>query len=472
MMTALTAAGAVLLWSAAIFFAIRAIRTARTPQGSVGWVVFLLTAPFIAVPAYLFLGHTRYPGFVLMRRESQRMISALDKQKSAHGAVVASAGRHARSRAAAFERLAGMPIVSGNDVELLIDGAATFGAIFAAIEKAESYVAASFYIIRDDRIGRAFKDLLIARARDGVRVLLIYDALGSVSLRNSYLKDLKAAGVEVCNFHAIRRKLNPFQINFRNHRKIVIVDGKVGFVGGLNVGDEYMGRDPDFGRWRDTHLRLTGPTVTQLQLVFAEDWHWANDEIPEFFWGARSESEGGKALILAPGPADPLETGSLYFCNIIGAATERLWIATPYFVPDVDTLSALKLAALRGVDVRILLPAREDQLLVWLAAFAYFDEVRAAGVEIWRYHDGFMHQKVVVVDDSLASIGTINLDIRSCRLNFEVTALLFDKAAVRKAAEMLEADFRVSRPHETPLSEEKPLKRLGAPIARLFTPLL
>jgi cardiolipin synthase A/B len=363
-------------------------------------------------------------------------------------------------------------VVSGNGYRLLVDGEATFAAIFEAIAEARSYVLVSFYIIRDDRLGNALKDLLVRRAREGIVVRVLYDAIGSAGLPAAYLEGLRAGGVDVRDFHSIRPARNRFQVNFRNHRKICVVDGETGFLGGHNAADEYLGRDPRFGRWRDTHLRLRGPVVAQLQLVFSEDWHWASGETLGLLWRPAPEPDGIDAMIVAPGPADDVETGSLYFCNAIGAATRRLWIASPYFVPDVDTLTALKLAAYRGVDVRILVPDRRDHLVVWLASFAYFDEVRAAGVRIWRYTGGFMHQKVVVVDDAMVSIGSINLDIRSCRLNFEVTALLFDESAVREAAEMLEADFAASRLHDVTLPQQTAKIRLGAPFARLFAPIL
>ncbi|MFV0474658.1 MAG: cardiolipin synthase [Pikeienuella sp.] len=469
MMTALGALALVTLWAMAGWFALRAIRTARTPQGSVGWVVFLLSAPFLAVPAYLFLGHSRYPGFISMRREAR---AALDRLRAGAGAGVSREPGAGSPRALAFERLADLPVAAGVRYRILRDGEETFDAVFGAIAAAQSYVLICFYIIRNDRIGRALADLLIRRAREGIAIRVLYDSIGSVGLPAAYLQRLREAGVDIRNFHAIRTPRSPFQMNFRNHRKIVIVDGAAGFLGGLNVGDEYMGRDPKFGHWRDTHLELSGPAVAQLQLVFAEDWRWSSDETPALDWSAAPIAEGTGALILAPGPADPLETGNLYFLNAIEAARRRIWIASPYFVPDEDILSALKLAALRGVDIRILIPAMKDHLTVWLAAFAYFDEVRAAGVRIWRYRDGFMHQKALVVDDEFASIGTINLDVRSCRLNFEVTAILFGAEAAGEVAAMLEEDMAHADLHETPLDGETALKRYGAPVARLFSPLL
>ncbi|XWN31664.1 MAG: cardiolipin synthase [Devosia sp.] len=459
----------------AIIAAVAAIRTARTPQGSVGWVVFLLAAPYFALPLYLVFGHSRYPGYAAARRSSARTVRAIGHFGKEHRTTIGEGDgdEKAAQTVKAFEALAAFPVVSGNAAEVLVDGKATFAAIFQAIDRARSYVLVQFYIVRDDEVGRALKTRLVEKARAGCTVRLLYDALGSHGLNRAYLDDLRDAGVIVRDFHSLKRPRSRFQLNFRNHRKIVVVDGEVGFVGGHNVGDEYLGGDKRLTPWRDTHVRLEGPVVAQLQLVFVEDWFWSSEEQLTLDWRPHRAEEDVNALILASGPADEVETGSLYFLNAIDAAKERVFIASPYFVPDGAVIAALQLAALRGVDVRILVPDARDHLLVWLAAFAYFDEVRAAGVKILRYSEGFMHQKVVLVDDTFASIGSINLDNRSCRLNFEVTALLFDRRRVNDVAAMLEADMARSRPHETPLHKlPNRLVRIGAPFARLFAPIL
>lgn len=435
--------------------------------------MFLFSAPFIALPVYLFLGHSRFPGYVTARRSSHRVIRAIKDFGREHRARVSDDADAGGGGVKAFENLAEMTVVSGNATRLLVDGDATFGAILEAIGNARSYVLIQFYILRDDAIGQDLKNALVERARAGCRVRVLYDSIGSHGLGEDYIRELREAGAHIENFHSIHQPHSRLQINFRNHRKIVVIDGEVGFVGGLNVGDEYMGRDRRFGRWRDTHLRLAGPVVAQLQLIFAEDWHWATEERLELNWNPARQTDDRDALILATGPADVLETGSLYFCNVINAATERVWIASPYFVPDTDILRTMQLAALRGVDVRILVADKRDHLFVWLAAFAYFDEVRDAGVRIWRYADGFMHQKVVVVDDRFASVGTVNLDNRSCRLNFEATAIVFDREFVGEVVGMLEADFAQSHLYETRLNDQPSLlKKYGAPLARLTAPLL
>ncbi|MGR3662178.1 MAG: cardiolipin synthase [Paracoccaceae bacterium] len=315
---------------------------------------------------------------------------------------------------------------------------------------------------------------MIACAKRGITVRLLFDSVGSAKLPDAYLDELREAGVLVMDAHALRGPKTRFQLNFRNHRKTVIVDGTVGFLGGFNVGDEYMGRDPKFGDWRDTHCRLVGPVVSQLQLIFGEDWYWAEEInlLDELNWTPSLAPENMEAIIMATGPADEMETGNLYFCACIAAAKERVWIASPYFVPDGDIMTALKLAALRNVDVRILVPDIIDHKIPWLAAFAYFDELMSVGVKIMRYTPGFMHQKVVLVDETIASVGTTNLDNRSCRLNFEATAIFFDKTAACNVADMLENDFANAYQLITRLNDQPASKRYGAPIARLFAPLL
>ncbi|MEP4702735.1 MAG: phospholipase D-like domain-containing protein, partial [Parasphingorhabdus sp.] len=265
-----------------------------------------------------------------------------------------------------------------------------------------------------------------------------------------------------------------FQINYRNHRKTVIVDGRIGFTGGLNVGDEYKGLSPVFGNWRDTHIKLEGPMVTQLQLIFVEDWHWSTEEalLDDLMWLPEETATDAVGLIVATGPGDVSETGSLLFFSAITEATDRIWIASPYFVPDIDILTALRHAALRGVDVRILVPDVIDHHIPWLAAFAYFDEIMEAGVRIFRYTDGFMHQKVFLVDDSLAAVGTTNLDNRSFRLNFECMALFFDHRIAADVDQMLRADIEKCFELTIQMASQPAYIRHGAPVARLFAPLL
>ena len=453
----------------AIWFAWRAISVARTSQGALGWVIFLLAVPWLAVPMFLFFGHHRFRHYVKARRDSEEVMTGVRDYRVRHAPTTPPA-----FPIRAFEAISDMPVVGGNNMVLLVDGPTTFDAIFATIDAAQDYVLVQFYIVRDDPTGRALLDRLVAAARRGVTVRFVCDPMGSVKLSTQYLDDLRAAGVQVVDPSEMRGPKTRFHLNFRNHRKTVIVDGVVGFTGGLNVGEEYMGRDPAFGHWRDTHIRLQGPMVSQLQLIFAKDWHWATGKalIGELNWEAGRTEADMPALIVATGPGDSMETGALFFFSTIANATKRIWIASPYFVPDRDVLTALKHAALEGLDVRILLPEVVDHRVPWLAAFAFFDEIREACVQVWRYTDGFMHQKAIVVDDAFAALGTTNLDNRSFRLNFEAMAAFFDPRSAAAVEQMLAADFTRASQLDKPLAAQPRMVRFGAPVSRLFAPIL
>ena len=464
----LVIAGAVLQITA--FYCVwRSAAYARTAQGAVAWAVFLLAAPYAAVPLYAFFGHHRYRGYTIARRDSQQVSAGI----ALHGAQHAPSERTALMRR--MEALADLPVVTGNDLRLLIDGDETFPALFEAMDAARETLLVQFYILRDDPVGAALSERLLAAAARGVEVRLLYDPVGSFGLTRRFRDRLREGGVQIYEPGALRGSRNRFRLNYRNHRKTVVADGRVAFLGGLNVGEEYMGRGPaPLAPWRDTHLRVEGPIVSQLQLIFVEDWHWATGErlIDRLEWDAPGREGGSTAILVPSGPADRMESGALMFLSLIGAAQRRIWIASPYFVPDGDTLSALKVAALGGVEVRLLVPEAIDHYLPWLAAFAYFDEVREAGVEVWRYHEGFMHQKAVLVDDHVAAVGTANLDNRSFRLNFEAMAVVFDEGFAGRVETMLEADFARAARLETGLWEQPMPRRVGAVGARLLAPIL
>ncbi|MGZ7039405.1 MAG: phospholipase D-like domain-containing protein, partial [Thermoanaerobaculia bacterium] len=341
-----------------IVSAIHAVMDARTPQGAVAWAVALISFPYVALPLFWIFGRSKFEGYVIARRRDISQAGPI--AQGAHKALI-ERGLHVQTdhaRELPFERLAKLPFTTGNDAELLINGDATFASIFAGIEKAQKYVLVQFYILRDDTIGRAFQDKLIERARAGVRVYLLYDEIGSYDLPKKCIKRMLAAGIDVRGFHTVGGRANRFQLNFRNHRKIVVVDGHTAWVGGHNVGDEYLGRDPKVGFWRDTHLRVEGPVVQTVQVSFIEDWHWADGKFPDLNWDPQPAPNGARRAILClpSGPADELESCTLFFIAAISGATSRLWIASPYFVPDEQFITALQLAALRGVDVRILIP--------------------------------------------------------------------------------------------------------------------
>jgi cardiolipin synthase len=456
---------------------IHALLYTRTSQGAIAWAVSLVAAPYVTLVPYLFLGRRHFSGYVDARRREKAML------RGEYGTRWGTE-RHAQDVAAhalgaptvrALTHLSGMPFVAGNHVRLLIDGTATFEAIFEAIDNARSYVLVQFFIVTDDALGRMLSDTLLAATARGVQCYLLYDSIGSFDLPHSYVDTLRAGGVAVHPFATNKHFVNRFQLNFRNHRKIVVVDGDCAFVGGHNVGVEYLGAKPPLSPWRDTHIELRGPVVADIQFVFDEDWHWATQSLPPRAAPPRPFAHGTlvDCEVVPMGPADMQETGSLFFVTLINAARERVWIATPYLVPDEAVLSALKLAQMRGVDVRLLIPSRRDHFVVFEASRLYARELAAAGVRILRYRPGFTHQKVVLVDRDTAAIGSANLDNRSFRLNFEIMVVNVSERFAHEVEVMLEDDFDLA--YEVDPSEYARTpgwRRVVMHLARLFSPIL
>jgi cardiolipin synthase len=424
---------------------VRAIMETRTSQGAIAWAISLNTFPYFAVPAYWVFGRTKFEGYVNKRRSGSSSASP----------VVDDYIRRVRDRGLVaeapegelLEQLAKLPSTRGNDVELLIDGEEIFPSILEGIAAAESYVLIQFYIVRNDAIGREFQEALLAASARGVKVFFVYDEIGSHALPPSYFRKLRNAGADVVPFNTMQGLGNRFQVNFRNHRKMVVVDGRTAWIGGINIGDEYNGKHETLTPWRDTLVKVAGPSVQAIQVSFLEDWFWATNQLLDLDWEPRAAASGADmaVLCLASGPADMFDTCALFFLHLINSAKERIWIASPYFVPDEQSVSALKLAALRGVDVRVLIPDKSDNRMLDLSAWASAEPLIAAGVQIYRHQAGFMHQKVFLVDQDTSIVGTANFDNRSFRLNFEITLKIRNEAFARRVEEMLLKDFASSR---------------------------
>jgi cardiolipin synthase len=456
--------GIALLHLLGLLAAMHAVMHARTPQGAIGWTLGLLLLPYLTLLPYLYLGSSRFLGYRIGHQASLPR-SPPTSSADAHPVDPQCV------RFAAIGALQGRPFRGGHRLRLLIDGTAAFDAMLEAMAAAEHVLLVQFFIIHDDGLGRRLQQLLLQRAVAGVQVCVLFDGIGSHALPSRYVETLRAGGVAIHRF-ATHRWRNRFQLNFRNHRKIVVVDGERAFVGGLNVGDEYLGLKPPLSPWRDTHLELRGPAVADLQQLFADDWQWITGTRPVL--QAAPPADGhASALIVACGPADPQETGSLFFTAAIHAARERVWLSTPYFVPDHAVRAALQLAVLRGVDVRVLIPARPDHRTVFLASTLHAHHAVRAGIRVFRYQPGFVHQKALLIDRDCAAIGSMNLDSRSFRLNFEVGALVVDPAFANDVATMLEADFSHAVAIDEREYRDAPyLRRVAMHVARLFDPLL
>jgi len=462
------------------FQSISAVMETRTPQGAIAWAISLNTIPYVAVPAYAVFGDSDFENYVTTRKAglgavrpmARALVNAIEKNsETEQNAAMKS---EASSLMETLSNLSTLPVTTGNKVELLVDGKNTFESIFDAIDAAEKYILVQFYIIRADELGRQLQEKLIRKARSGVRVYLLYDDYGSLGLDGKFTEDLRKAGVKVSSFMNIGDDANRFQLNYRNHRKLVVVDGKTAFVGGQNVGDEYLGKHPTLTPWRDSQARFTGPVVTCLQLPFAEDWNWATGELlKDLDWDISGKQAGkADALCMPSGPADSLDTCALYFLSAINEAKDRIWIATPYFVPDESIVLALQLAAQRGVEVRILMPEIFDSELVRYSSYSYLEAMDKAGVQVWRFQKGFLHQKVMLVDEDFVSIGSANLDNRSFRLNFELQVGVRDRDFASKVEKMLDQDFSNSRlAGPADLASKSSKFKLGVRISRLLAPI-
>jgi len=457
--------------------AAHAALTSRTPQGAIAWAVSLIFMPYLALVPYLIFGRTKFAGYVAARRARNRQFyehaSALRQSTMARVEAEAQVG-HMLAGIQMLAKLTGLPFSRSNEVRLLINGEATFAAILAAIAAAKHYVIVQFFIVHDDGLGCRLKDALISRAGEGVKVYFLYDGIGCHNLPENYLEGLRAAGVRVQEFTTRRRKLvNRYQLNFRNHRKIVVVDGERAFVGGHNAGDEYLGLKPPLSPWRDTHIEVAGLAVASIQLIFMEDWYWATGHVPELHWQPALRRRNMHCQVIPSGPADERETCKYFFVQAINSAHTRLWITTPYLVPDEAVFTALKLAVLRGVDVRLLIPSRPDHYIVFNASSLYAYEAVCAGIKVYRYQPGFLHEKVILMDQDAAAVGSANLDNRSLRLNFEITVLTIDKDFAASVETMLKEDFAQSVEVTRDQYEQAPaLRRLIMNVARLFAPIL
>ncbi|MFC3705963.1 cardiolipin synthase [Devosia honganensis] len=455
----------------AIVCAIREILNSRTSQGSIAWLLSLILLPIPTVLLYLIFGWKLFDDYATDRMQNGRAdrplrardLALIDRETDAKWPVQVAVSE--------------LPFLKGNEVELLIDGKATFESIFAGIDAAETYLLVQFYIVRDDRLGQELAERLIAKAKSGVAVYLLYDDIGSTGMPRRFRRELREAGVKVAGFnhrHKFLRFYGPTRINYRNHRKIVVADGTHAWVGGHNVGVEYLGENPRVGHWRDTHVRVSGPAALGCALLFREDWEWATGELLPNAPPKQLETFGEESvLVMGSGPADKLEECAIAFTDLIGRARERLWIVSPYFVPDTDIRTALFAARLRGVDVRIMLPDNPDHALVWLASMAHADAMVEHDISVYRYTDGFLHQKVVLMDDRIATVGSVNFDNRSFAINFEITLWFTHPDTIEAVEKMLLADFEACREVGRAEIESRPLPLyVATQAARLLSPVL
>jgi cardiolipin synthase len=366
-------------------------------------------------------------------------------------------------------------ITEFNTVRVLNNGRQTFGSIIYELENAREHIHLEFYIIEDDQIGNRIKEILIRKALSGCDVKVLYDDLGSWSLSRKYLRELTSAGVRVVSFMPVKTYAFANKVNFRLHRKIIVIDGRVGFVGGINIADRYLRGLGKNNRWRDTHLRLEGESVRSLQAIFLLDWNYAlqTADYDLRYFPDNQIKEEKLVQIVASGPDSDWESIMQAYFAAIATATRYVYISTPYFLPNQSILTALKTAALSGVDVRLILPERNDSWIVWRSSRSYVKELLEAGVHVFFYLKGFTHSKLMIVDDIFSSVGTANMDIRSFNQDFEANALIYDELIAQQLRQDLEDDILNSKEIFLDSWEQrKALDKIQESVARIFSPLL
>ncbi|WMT43518.1 cardiolipin synthase [Paenibacillus sp. D2_2] len=368
-------------------------------------------------------------------------------------------------------------LTEDNEIDILTDGKVKFERLFQDIREAQESVHVQYYIFQRDNLGKKFLDLLTEKAKQGVKVRLLYDELGSRKLTKGFFKDFLAAGGEAEAFFPSKLHLINLRINYRNHRKLVIIDGKIGYVGGFNVGDEYLGIKKKFGYWRDTHLRVQGSAVYAMQIRFILDWSQASqhNEITyetKLFPAIETTGRVGMQIVTS-GPDSSLEHIKNGYIKMIMSAKRSIYIQSPYFVPDPSVFDALRIAALSGVDVHIMIPDKPDHPFIYWATLSHVGELLKLGVKVYLYKKGFIHAKTIVVDDEISSVGTANMDYRSFRLNFEVNAFIYHEATAQKLSEIFLEDIKDSTLLTIEDYGQRPrLVRMKESISRLISPIL
>ncbi|EJR54525.1 cardiolipin synthase 1 [Bacillus cereus VD107] len=457
----------------------------RSPQSTMAWFLVLAILPGIGVLLYLLFGRSRGRRKKHLHRseEQRKLFREILAGRNFNLEISAPLNERSTYLTQVIQKIGGGPVADGTTTKILTNGDETFTEILQAIENATHHIHIQYYIYRPDEIGTKIRDALIRKAKSGIIVRFLYDGLGSNTLRRRFLQPMKDAGIEVIEFDSIISPWLSETINYRNHRKIVIVDGTMGFTGGLNVGDEYLGLSKKFPIWHDSHLKIEGKALYKLQAIFLEDLLYATSGLDTYSWEqfmsrtyfpdqGLQKAEGAVQIVVS-GPSSDDTSIKNTLLKVMGSARQSIWIATPYFIPDQETLTLLRLSALSGVDVRILYPGISDSVISDQASQSYFAPLLKAGVSIYRYKDGFMHAKIVLVDDEVATIGTANMDIRSFELNYEIIAILYESKTVLDIKSDFEKDFKYSLEIKWDSFQKRSIqKRILESVMRLISPLL
>lgn len=466
----------ILLVLSVIFFA------RKNVSATWAWIMIMLFIPFVGFILYLFIGQDLRKRKTFSRKEEEdRFLAVAHRQ---HTSLTHHISEYNNPLIKTYEDLIMLHLnahyslyTEDNSVSILTDGRDLFNVLFETIKKAKKYIHIEYYIIRNDELGRAFKDLLIAKANEGVEVFLLYDDMGCFGIPKKYFYELKKAGVKIACFFPSPIPFLKLRANYRNHRKICIIDGITAYLGGFNIGVEYVGLNKKLGYWRDTHIRITGSAVRLINLQFLLDRRFATQKdilLDKYIPIETNTSPGNVGMqIVSSGPDSKHRSIRNGYIKMIHQAKKSIYIQTPYFIPDEGVLTAIKLAALSGIDVKVMIPNKPDHLFVYWATYAYIGEILDCGAKCYTYEKGFLHAKTIVIDESVCSVGTANFDVRSFRLNFEINAFIYNREVSKMLAQTFYNDLKDSKELTKALYKDRSLMiKFKESISRLISPIL
>ncbi|MDR2684718.1 MAG: cardiolipin synthase [Prevotellaceae bacterium] len=446
----------------------------RNPVKSISWIVVLVMLPVVGLIFYIFFGKNYRKNKIFSQKGLKKVYAKPEYALGMKELITSDIKKHLQKTARLLYKNSGAHLYIDTKIEILTGGKNAFERIFEDIEAAKEHIHIEFYIIEDDKTGNELRRLLIRKAQERVRVRVIYDYLGGFRLSDAYIKSLRNAGVYIQPFLPVNRKFGYSKINYRNHRKLVVIDGKTGYTGGINVADRYV-LGNRLGKWRDTSVRLEGPAVHGLQNIFLTDWFFVDNKLitNEKYYPEPDTFPQNVVQLVSSGPDTKWEAILQGIITVFSNARKYIYIHTPYFLPPESLITAMEMAALSGVDIRLMVPAKSDTPIASMASSSYFLRIMEAGVRIYLYKQNFLHSKAITVDDEIGIVGTANMDIRSFEQNFEVNAFIYDKKIAETLRNAFKADAKFCEEINFEIWKNRRfINKIKESLARLFSPIL
>ncbi len=465
----------------AIPVAIMIVLEKRSPYKTAAWILVLILLPIFGIFFYLFFGQ-EYRKRKLFSRKGIKSLGKFRRLSLKQLREISQNNLLLDSKVLEKETIIHLLLnnsdsllTTGNKIKIYNSGKETFEAIFDALANAKHHIHLEYYIFSNDTIGNKLKDLLIKKSKEGVEVRVIVDDVGSWSLSKKFISELKSNGVEIYSFMEVRFPRLTSRANFRNHRKILVIDGKVGFTGGINIADRYVEGAEGIGPWRDAHLKITGDAVVCMQVIFAADWYFVIHEnlSGRKYFPPLTNARGVPVQVAASGPDSDWENIGQAIFAAIATAKRKVYLTTPYLMPPDQIISAIKTTALSDVDVRIIIPGKSDSRISKWCSLSYIEELLEAGVKIYFYEGGFIHSKYIMADGIFSSVGTTNLDFRSIETNFEVNAFMYDEKFTGRLERIFMNDLKKSRQVFLEQWQKRPWHyKLRESLAHIISPML